>query len=100
MENIVGLLSPSDLARLSCTCRYACTLCLDVAPGLDLKLYPHQQWLCTADIAMGSVGQSLTCEQQARRLDWEGGLLLGGIVRGRAGALCDTELRTSQDEAL
>lgn len=42
MELLVASLSPPDLARFSCTCRYARTLCWDVAPGLNLTLYPHQ----------------------------------------------------------
>uniref|UniRef100_A0A6S8PQY3 F-box domain-containing protein n=1 Tax=Dunaliella tertiolecta TaxID=3047 RepID=A0A6S8PQY3_DUNTE len=65
MENIVGLLSPSDLARLSCTCRYACTLCLDVAPGLDLKLYPHQRAAVRRMLALETRGYGTTKEQEA-----------------------------------
>jgi len=42
MESIAAQLSPADLARFSCTCRYARALCWDAAPGLRLSLYPHQ----------------------------------------------------------
>lgn len=40
---ILSLLDAKSLARLTCTCKYMNVFGWDAAPGLLLKLYPHQR---------------------------------------------------------